>query len=973
MNTKQVARILACVVLIVIMFVGGASFVTGRPAQAATFNYGEALQKSIWFYEAQIAGPKPSWSRASWRGDAAVNDGSDVGRDLTGGWFDAGDHVKYGFPMASSTTMLAWSAVEYRSAYQNSGQISFLLNNLRWVNDYFIKAHTAPNELVGQVGSTGPDHSFWGPAEVMQMDRPTYSISPSCPGTDLAAETAAAMAASAIVFETTDAGYANTLTTHAGQLFSFADNYRGYYSDCITDAQGTYNSTYGNYMDELAWAAIWLYRATGDSAYLTKAQTYYSQMGYESQSTTPVYTWTQGWNDKAYGVYVLMAQLTGEQQYEDDAQRWLDYWALGSGRHTPAGLIVVDGSGWGTLRYAANTAFVSLVYADHLGSSDPLYARYHDFAKSQIDYALGDNPLNRSFVVGYGNNPPINPHHRTAHGSWENASPTGAPTDNRHVLYGALVGGPKSTSDTDYQDSRDDFVANEVATDYNAGFTGALARLYQEYGGTPLAGFPPTETPDGPEMYMEASVNASGTNFTEIKALVYNKSGWPARVLDEGSFRYFFTLEPGVTPSMITLNTNYNQCGNVTGPTQWSGSTYYVTIDCNGTLIYPGGQEHFKKEVQFRIASSGAWDPTNDWSYYGFPITPGSTPTEATRITLYDAGVKVWGNAPSDEEDTEAPTIPTNLASPSQTATSISLSWTASTDNVGVTGYTIYRGSAQVGTSIATSYTDTGLTPDTVYSYTVRASDAAGNVSAASGALSVSTQEEGGDTEAPTAPTNLTSPSQTSTSISLSWTASTDNVGVTGYTICRGGTQVGTSTTTSYTDTGLTPDTAYAYTVRARDAAGNISAASGALSVSTQEEGGNAACEVTYTTSNWSSGFTADVKITNNSATTINGWTLTWSFADGQQVTSSWNATVSQNGANVTAGNPASHWNGTIGANGGSASFGFQATHTGTNSIPTNFALNGTACNDEEEDTTPPSAPTNLTSPSQTSTGISLT
>ena len=129
-------------------------------AAAAPPNYGEALQKSLFFYEAQIAGKKPSWSRVSWRGDSAMNDGSDVGLDLTGGWFDAGDHVKFGFPMAFTTTMLAWGAVEYRDAYVASGQLTHLLNNLRVPNDYFIKAHPSANVLYGQIGMTsaGPHH-----------------------------------------------------------------------------------------------------------------------------------------------------------------------------------------------------------------------------------------------------------------------------------------------------------------------------------------------------------------------------------------------------------------------------------------------------------------------------------------------------------------------------------------------------------------------------------------------------------------------------------------------------------------------------------------------------------------------------------------------------------------------------------------------------------------------------------------------
>src|SRR2546430_16478990 len=82
-----------------------------QPAQAAGLNYGEALQKAIWFYEAQQSGAKPAWNRVSWRGDSGMSDGRDVGVDLTGGWYDAGYHVKFGLPMAASATMLAWGAV----------------------------------------------------------------------------------------------------------------------------------------------------------------------------------------------------------------------------------------------------------------------------------------------------------------------------------------------------------------------------------------------------------------------------------------------------------------------------------------------------------------------------------------------------------------------------------------------------------------------------------------------------------------------------------------------------------------------------------------------------------------------------------------------------------------------------------------------------------------------------------------------
>jgi endoglucanase len=620
----------------------------GPSASAQTsFNYAEALQKAIWFYEAQISGPKPPWSRVSWRGDSALQDGSDVGRDLTGGWFDAGDHVKFGFAMASSATMLAWGGVEYRTAFESKGQLTHLLNNLRWVNDYFIKAHGAPNELWGHVGEGGSDHAFWGSAEVMHLrtNRPADRIDAACGGSDLAAETAAAMAAASIVFRPTDTAYANTLLTHARQLFAFAEaTHPSFYVDCIPDASGFYNSRFGNPNDEMAWAAAWLFRATNEAAFLTRARQLYATMCTESGTTTPCFTWSQSWNDKHFGTYILMAKATGEQAFHADAQRWLDYWTVGAGaqtRRTPGGLIFVHN--FGSIRYATNAAFLALVYADVLGPSHSLYSRYHDFAKRQVDYALGANPRNSSYLCGFGNNPPRNPHHRTAHGTWTN-NPTGEPNPSVHTLFGGLVGGPDAQDDLAWSDDRNLFMRTEVATDFNAGLTGALARLAQEFGGNSLASFPPLETPQD-EIFVDAQINVQGTNFTEIRAFLTNRSAWPARILNQGSFRYFFTLEPGVTPGQITISRNFSQCGSapVTGPTLFSGNTYFVTVSCVGTGLYPGGQSEHRREVQFRIASSGAWDPANDFSFQGLT----SSQVSRTRnLPAYDNGVRVWGDEP---------------------------------------------------------------------------------------------------------------------------------------------------------------------------------------------------------------------------------------------------------------------------------------------------------------------------------------
>jgi endoglucanase len=737
-HQTRIARVIAaCLALFATLF--------APQLFAQTFNYGEALQKSLFFYEAQRSGALPTTKRVNWRGDSGLSDGADVSRDLTGGWYDAGDHVKFGLPMAASATMLAWGLVDYRSAYVSTGQLDTALDQLKWATDYFIKAHPTANELYGQIGAGGTDHAWWGPAEVMQMARPSFKISSTCPGSDLAGETAAAMAAASIAFRPTNATYANTLLSHARQLYTFADTFRGKYSDCITDASGFYNSWSG-YNDELVWGALWLYRATNETAFLDKAQSYYANLSNQQQTTIKSYKWTHAWDDKSYGSYVLLAKLTGAAQYHNDAQRWLNWWTVGGTalgadgtrvNYSPGGQAVLDQ--WGSLRYAANTAFIALDYADSITDAT-LKTRYHDFAKRQIDYALGANPQNRSYVVGFGVNPPQHPHHRTSHSSWTDQLTF--PVESRHVLYGALVGGPSSPNDgASYADDRSNFTNNEVATDYNAGFTGALARLAQEYGGTPLANFPVAEAVVGNEIFPEASVNASGTNFTEIKVLLNNESGWPARMGDKLSFRYYFTLEPGVTPSQITLTANYNQCLAPTGPTLNAGSVYYVTVNCAGIKIYPGGMQNYRKEVQFRIASSGAWDPTNDWSYTGVSLTPGSTPVLVQRIPVYDNGARVFGNEPGGgTPDTLPPTTPANLRVTGTTSTSVSLAWDASTDDVsGVTGYQVFRGATQVGTPTSLTFTDTGLTASTMYSYTVRAVDGTAKVSAASAAVSATT------------------------------------------------------------------------------------------------------------------------------------------------------------------------------------------------------------------------------------------
>ena len=187
---------------------------------------------------------------------------------------------------------------------------------------------------------------------------------------------------------------------------------------------------------------------------------------------------------------------------------------------------------------------------------------------------------------------------------------------------------------------------------------------------------------------------------------------------------------------------------------------------------------------------------------------------------------------PPPAADTTAPTTPTNLTASVVSSTQISLTWSASTDNVGVTGYEVYRNGVKAGTVTSTSYNSTGLSASTTYNYYVRAFDAASNFSSASITVNATTQSAP-DTSAPTAPTNLTAAVISQSQINLTWTASSDNVGVTGYDVYRNNTKVGTVTSASYTNTGLTAGTTYSFFVKAFDGAANVSGASNTVNATT--------------------------------------------------------------------------------------------------------------------------------------------
>ncbi|KRT85487.1 hypothetical protein AMK59_2656 [Oryctes borbonicus] len=244
-----------------------------NPTQLDLDSYKRVIKMSLLFYKAQRSGHLPDTTGVPWRGDSALNDQGQNGEDLSGGYYDASDYVKFSFTMAFTTTMLSWGVISFEEGYRAAGQYENVLDAVKWATDYFIKCHVSKNEFYGQVGNFDIDLGYWGRPEDMNMSRPAYKIDEERPGSDLAGEAAAAFASSSIIFKDVNQTYSKELLRHAIELFDFADNYKGLYQEAIPGAKNFYEN--GGYGDELTWSAIWLHKATGEKKYLKKAISFY--------------------------------------------------------------------------------------------------------------------------------------------------------------------------------------------------------------------------------------------------------------------------------------------------------------------------------------------------------------------------------------------------------------------------------------------------------------------------------------------------------------------------------------------------------------------------------------------------------------------------------------------------------------------------------------------------------------------------
>ncbi|HRQ45102.1 MAG TPA: glycoside hydrolase family 9 protein, partial [Candidatus Goldiibacteriota bacterium] len=490
----------------------------------AAHDYREALYLSTYYYGAQRCGDTQSWIH----GACHVKDGQTVSRDLTGGWHDCGDHVLFGQTAPYAASVLLHSYVEFQPSHEDrytqansappANGIPDILDEAKIMTDWLIKAHIGTG-FYYQKGNGDYDHKHM--SEPVYYGN-TYNVTEggekdggrpvsfaSSGASNIAGNSAAALALMAIAYAPYDSAYADTCYTKAKAYLATGET-----SPNAVGGGGYYPA--GNWGDDMAWGAIAIRKAalargnsSDASTYLTKAQ------GFTGNSYTMPTNWIFCYDHTepivAYELYKAgdTSQLA-KLKTEVDSYR-ASMVTCGTGSYAFK-------TEWGSLRYAANMAYIAALYGNIATGTEKTNAV--TFLKNNIDFILGTHgdiagspgaQAGRSFLIGYTN--PDNtaagsvqhPHHRAAFGrttdadtKWpqENASPGSVPY--LYQLKGALVGGPRSSCGN-YNDKIDDYVANEVGVDYNAGFVGSVAAYIAiSNPATPTYTYTPskTNTPD---------------------------------------------------------------------------------------------------------------------------------------------------------------------------------------------------------------------------------------------------------------------------------------------------------------------------------------------------------------------------------------------------------------------------------------------------------------------------------------------
>lgn len=511
-------------------------------------NYAKLLQYSLYFFDANMCGSEVGEDSAfSWRDDCHTDD------LCAGGYHDAGDSIKCGLTIGFSASTLGWMYYEYADQFKKTGTD----DHFEKINDYFInfmKESTTLSSsgevtsLVYQVGNAGSDHSTWCAPEIMYSRSNSEIYSSSNGASDVAAQYAAALAQNYINF-----GNQEDLD-YAISLYDFATKYR-----TITYDNATYTSNNG-VQDTISWAAGWLYLATEEDEYLTESNKYTSYTNY----------WTY---DYFYGVVwlgaaIINAEITGNWSAATD---YID-----TKVNANQNQFYVMNS-WGSARH--NTlmqicAMVCTKYQEESGKD------YSDWCKKQMNYILGDNDANVCLVVGYNSVSATSPHHRAASNltispDWSEYNNWNGDysSTNGHILYGALCGGPTSSSFTTYNDSAKDATSNEVAIDYQVGLVGAAAALYAYYGtGSVVAEI-------GPEVTVYPAEVAVANGTEPISTTVTTEATTTTEVTTTESETSTTTITEATETSEITTTESSTTKENTTTTDEITTTSITTTID----------------------------------------------------------------------------------------------------------------------------------------------------------------------------------------------------------------------------------------------------------------------------------------------------------------------------------------------------------------------------------------------------------
>ena len=463
------------------------------------YDYPDALNKAVAFFDANKCGPNAGSNNVfSWRGACHTTDGSGVGRDLSGGFHDAGDHVKFGLPQAFSASTLGWALYEHPEAFERAGAKQKMLSTLKHFTDYFIKCHPNSTTFYYQVGDGDSDHAYWGPPETQTTARPTVVATPSSPASDICGQTAAALALMSLNYRDTNAAYADTCLNAALSIYELGVEHVGRGNDG-TNTGKFYKS--GSHYDDLSWGGIWIAIASNDNSYLEPIDAWldipndYGNDNYNKR-------WAPAWDDVTVYVLLKMHELTGVAKYRDGVISLLKYYRDDL-RRTPGGLPYLDA--WGVLRYASCVAGVGYLAAEKLA-----YDGYKETADATIDYILGSNPRNSSYLTGWGVNPPQHPHHRANQPDFYYPN-----TGFTYGLVGGLVGGPKN--DDSFTDEVAEYQRTEVGLDYNASFVLGLSGKIAQGGSTPIE-----------QLSISASALSAPANGGSFSLAVTSNLGWSA-------------------------------------------------------------------------------------------------------------------------------------------------------------------------------------------------------------------------------------------------------------------------------------------------------------------------------------------------------------------------------------------------------------------------------------------------------------